>query len=65
MPAFYSNLEYADILEVFYVSGRSTLSASRLYSSKFPERKQPSRSTFSNINKILRETSNFYKEQKN
>lgn len=56
MPTIYSKVEYSDMLEVFYESGRSTLKASRLYLQKFPERKQPSKITFSNVEKKLRNT---------
>uniref|UniRef100_A0A2S2PUA8 DUF4817 domain-containing protein n=1 Tax=Schizaphis graminum TaxID=13262 RepID=A0A2S2PUA8_SCHGA len=60
MPTIYSTLEYCDMLKVFYESGRSTLKASRKYIQQFPERKQPSRATFSNIEKKLRETGSFH-----
>lgn len=56
MPAIYSNIEYSDMLAIFYECGKSTLKASRLYSQKFPERKQLSRATFTNIEKTLRLT---------
>jgi len=60
MPTIYSTLEYCDMLKVFYESGRSTLKAFRQYFQKFPERKQPSRDTFSNIEKKLRKTGKLF-----
>jgi len=56
MPAIYSNTEYSDMLAIFYECGKSTLNASRQYLQKFPDRKQPSRTTFTNIEKTLRQT---------
>lgn len=60
MPTIYSTLEYCDMLKVFYEGGRSTLKASQQYLQKFPERKQPSRATFSNIEKKLRKTGKLF-----
>jgi len=56
MPAIYSNAEYSDMLAIYYECGKSTLNASRQYLLNYPERRQPSRATFINVEKTLRLT---------
>jgi len=56
MPAIYSNAEYSDMLAIFYECGKSTLNASRKYLQKCPERRQPSRATFTNVVNTLHQT---------
>lgn len=60
MPYIYSNLEYYDMLKCFYKSEKSTFKASRLYFQRFPERKQPSRATFSSVEKKLQNTGKIF-----
>lgn len=57
MPTIYNKHEYADIA-VFNEVGRSTLKASRLYLLRYPQRRQPSRATYTNIDKCLRKKGN-------
>lgn len=56
MPPIYSNAEYSDMLSIFYECGKNALNSSRKYIQKFPERRQPSRATFINVEKTLRVT---------
>lgn len=56
MPLLYSNNEYSDMLSIFYENKKNSLNASRMYLEKFPNRRQPSRTTFINVEKILRQT---------
>jgi len=58
MPTIYEKNEYADMLAVLYEVGRSALKASRLYLQRYPQRRQPSRATYVNIDKCLREKGN-------
>lgn len=58
MPTIYNKNEYADMLAAFNEVGRSTLKASRLYLLQYPQRRQPSRATYANIDKCLREKGN-------
>jgi len=58
MPTIYNKNEYADMLAVFNEVGRSSLKASRLYLLRYPQRRQPSRATYKNIDKCLREKGN-------
>jgi hypothetical protein len=56
MPNYFSNAEYADILFVYgYVNGNAR-EAVREYQLRFPNRDVPSRVTFENTFRILRET---------
>lgn len=41
---------------MFYTSGKSTVQTCRLYLQKFPERRQPSRSTITNVVQTLKAT---------
>jgi len=41
MPPTYTHVEYSDMIEMFYTSGKSTVQTCRLYLQKFPERRQP------------------------
>lgn len=56
MPSLYSNNEYSDMLSIFYKNIKSSLNASRMYREKFPDRRQPSNTTFVNFEKCLRQT---------
>lgn len=37
MPPTYTHVEYSDMIEMFYTSGKSTVQTCRLYLQKFPE----------------------------
>lgn len=56
MPLLYSNNEYLDMLSIFYENKKNSLNASRMYLEKYPDRRQPSRTTFVNVERILRLT---------
>lgn len=43
------------MLAIYNVVGRSTLKASLLYLLRYPQRKQPSRATYLNVDKHLRQ----------
>lgn len=52
MPTIYSKIEYFEMIEVFYESGRSRFKTTRLCVQTFLERIQPSKHTLSNVEKI-------------
>jgi len=58
MPPTYTHVEYSDMIEMFYTSGKSTVQSCRLYLQKFPEMRQPSRSTIKNVVQTLKDTGN-------
>lgn len=58
VPPTYTNVEYSDMIEMFYTSGKSTVQTCRLYLQKFPKRRQPSRSTITNVVQTLKATGN-------
>lgn len=54
MPYIYNNLEYYDMLNIFYESrGKSTINAFRSYLEKFPERKELSKNTFIQVKFLI------------
>jgi len=56
MSPTFSFIEYSEILETFYACHKKTLSASRMYLEKYPNRRQPSKHKFINVEKTLKQT---------
>jgi len=56
MSPTFSSIEYSEILETVYACHKNALNASRMYLAKYPNRRQPSKNTFINVEKTLKQT---------